>query len=615
MITLCLHTDYIRIRPVEKAIPNAEMLTDELKSIDVDECLVAFLAVEDGDGRDSVEHMAGLIEEHAKKVNAKVIVIYPYVHLTQNPAPIADAYSLTKELESAVKSRGFNTFRAPFGWYKSFELKVKGHPLSELSKRVSGKEEGELISQSLKQEDEIKSEFYILTPDGMLTPVDEYDFSNDKDLEIFKNYEIKKSRVYERVPEHIKLMKEHEIAQPEPGSDVGNLKWLPKGRLIKKLLEKHVTDMCIGSGAVEVETPIMYDFQHPALEKYLNRFPARQYIVKSDKKKYFLRFAACFGQFLISSSSQISYRNLPLRMYELTRYSFRREQSGEVAGLRRLRAFTMPDMHTLTVDLNSAKEEFGKQFEMCQSFMSDIDISYVVAFRILREWYEQNREWYAEFAKKVGKPMLIEMFDKRYAYFITKFEFNVVDSLDKCTALSTVQIDVENAERFNISYVSSDGSKKRPYILHASISGAIERDIYAVLEKQGMVKSSGGVPMFPLWLAPTQVRVIPVSADQVDYARGIVHNMRGKVRADVDDRNESLGKRIREAEKEWVPYIAVVGKEEAAKGTVAVRKRGSREQLSMTVDELITEVSEKTAMYPYEELSLSNQLSKRFSFI
>ncbi len=618
MITLALHVDYIKVKPIEKAIEQAEKLTDEMKDLHMEEALVPLIAIEEGDTEQVAKSMADLIEEHARKVNTNNVMVYPYVHLTEKPANPTLAYELTLKLEQLMLAKNFTVKRAPFGWYKSFELRVKGHPLSELSKRIGEKdvkEGGDIVSQSIAQESQTKSQFFIMTPDGNLTPVKDFNFSKHRNLEIFANYEIKKSRVYERDPEHISLMKEHELVQPEPGSDVGNLRWLPKGRLIKKLLERHVTDVCIGEGAVEVETPIMYDFQHPALEKYLNRFPSRQYVVASDKKKFFLRFAACFGQFLIASTSTFSYKSLPLRMFELSRYSFRREQSGEVAGLRRLRAFTMPDMHTMTADLEQAKQDFFKQMEISQTMMSDIECEYETAFRILTEWYDQNKEWYAQLAKKIGKPVLIEMFDRRYAYFITKFEFNVVDSLDKCTALSTVQIDVENAERFDISYVAQDGTKKRPFILHASVSGAIERQVYAILEKQGMIRTKGGVPQYPLWLSPTQVRVIPVSEDQLDYARALVHNMKGKVRVDLDDRNESLGKRIREAEKEWIPYIIVVGKEEAVSGKVTVRKRGNKEQFKMDPVELSAEIQEKTARFPFDEMSLPKEMSKRYSFI
>ncbi len=616
MITLALHVDYIKVKPVEKSFESAEELNDELKEVSMEEALVAFLASEVGDNDEVVLAMVKQIREHADKVNTKNILVYPYVHLTDNPSNPSLAHSLLIKTEEELKKLNYNTKRAPFGWYKSFELKVKGHPLSELSKRIGQKEakEMEVVSESLKQEDLVKSQFKIMDTNGELIDIDKFDFSKHPDLKKFASYEIKKSRVYEKEPGHIALMREHDIAQNEPGSDIGNLRWLPKGKLIKKLIERHVTDKSIESGAIEVETPLMYDFQHPALEKYLNRFPARQYIVLSDKKKFFLRFAACFGQFLISRDMQFSYKNLPLKMFELTRYSFRREQSGEVTGLRRLRAFSMPDMHTITKDLEQSKKEFAKQFEMSIDFMKDLELEFVVAFRMQKEWYEQNKEWYTEFAKVVGEPMLIEMFDIRYAYFITKFEFNFVDSLDKCSSLSTVQIDVENSERFDITYVDEDNEKKFPYLLHASISGAVERDIYAILEKQSMIKAKGEIPQFPLWLSPTQLRLIPVSEDQVEYCESLLPKFKGKVRVDYDDRGESLGKKIRQAGVEWVPYVAVIGKKEIETGKLNVKVRGKEEALDLTVEELINEITSKTSKFPFEELSLPKPISKRFSF-
>jgi threonyl-tRNA synthetase len=210
--------------------------------------------------------------------------------------------------------------------------------------------------------------------------------------------------------------------------------------------------------------------------------------------------------------------------------------------------------------------------------------------------------------------MLVEVFNERYAYFITKFELNFVDSLDKCSSLSTVQIDVENSERFDIKYVDENNEKKFPYILHASIPGAIDRDIYAVLEKQSMIKANGGVPEFPLWLAPTQLRLIPVSEDQVEFCESLLSKFKGKVRVDYDDRGENLGKKIRQAGVEWVPYVAVIGKKEIESGKLNVKVRGKEEALDLNVEELLTEITTKTSKYPFEELSLPKQISRRFSF-
>jgi threonyl-tRNA synthetase len=177
------------------------------------------------------------------------------------------------------------------------------------------------------------------------------------------------------MPPHVPLMKKLEIADYELGSDPGNIRWYPKGRLIKSLLEQFVTSKMSEYGAMEVETPVMYDFQHPSLADYLNRFPARQYLLKSEDKELFLRFAACFGQFLMLHDAQFSYKQTPLKLYELTRYSFRREKSGEVVGLRRLRAFSMPDCHAFCTDLEQAKKEFIIRFKLSAQILEGIGLS------------------------------------------------------------------------------------------------------------------------------------------------------------------------------------------------------------------------------------------------
>jgi len=233
-----------------------------------------------------------------------------------------------KEMESYAKESELETYRAPFGWNKQYNLKIKGHPLAEQSKVITGNIKNKEVSEAVKAEEKLKSFWYILDVNGKLVPVEDFDFKDHVKLKKLADYEIKKSREIKEMPPHIALMKKMEIADFEPGSDPGNLRYYPKGRLIKSLLETFVTQRIVEYGGMEVETPIMYDLNHPILASYLNRFPARQYIVKSDDKEFFLRFAACFGQFLMAKDAQISYKNLPFKIYELTRYSFRREKSG-----------------------------------------------------------------------------------------------------------------------------------------------------------------------------------------------------------------------------------------------------------------------------------------------
>ncbi|MDI3474423.1 MAG: threonyl-tRNA synthetase [Thermococcaceae archaeon] len=481
MRMLLIHSDYLEYEVKDKALKNPEPISDEQKKGRLEEVLAVFMSVEKVDETNPdevVEKAVKEIKDVASQVKADKIFVYPFAHLSSELAKPDVALKILQRIEERLKEEGFEVKRAPFGYYKAFKLSCKGHPLAELSRTIVPS--GEAVSKeerniALEKEEELKSYWYILTPEGELIEVDKFDFTGHENLKKFANYEISKNRVADREPPHVKFMLEQELVDYEPGSDGGNLRYYPKGRLIKGLLEQYVTEKVIEYGAMEVETPIMYDFEHPALEKYLNRFPARQYVVKSGDKKFFLRFAACFGQFLIKKDATISYRNLPLRMYELTRYSFRREKSGELSGLRRLRAFTMPDMHTVARDLRQAMDEFKKQYKLSMEVLKGVGLTpddYEVAIRFTRDFWEENKDFIVELAKIIEKPVLIEMWDQRFFYFILKFEFNFVDNLDKAAALSTVQIDVENAERFGITYYDDRQSSRPRELSRCTRSGS-----------------------------------------------------------------------------------------------------------------------------------------------
>ncbi len=614
MKILLLHSDYIEYE-VKKKTKFAEPF--EGKGERVDEALVVFVSVEKGDTEETALRAVDEIRDVAGKVNADRVVLYPYAHLSSDLADAETAVNLLKFMEERL-SDDFEVHRSPFGWYKAFKISCKGHPLSELSREIRG-EDAEL-TQALKDEEKAKSYWYILTPDKELVDVEKFDFSDYPNLRKFVEYEIAKRRAVDQVPPHVELMKRLEIADYEEASDSGHMRYYPSGRLIKSLLEMFVTEKCIEYGAMEVETPIMYDRSHPTLRKYLERFPARQYIIRGDKRDFFLRFAACFGQFLMTSQATITYRHLPLKMYELTRYSFRKEQRGELVGLRRLRAFTMPDMHTIVRDIEEAKEEFYNQYKLSVEVLKEIGLEpddYEVAIRITRDFYEENRDFIHSIAEVLNKPILIEMWDRRFFYFVLKFEFNFVDALDKASALSTVQIDVENAERYGITYVDSDGSEKYPMILHCSASGAIERVIYALLEKAHLSAEKGVLPMLPVWLSPTQVRVIPIAERHLEKAIEIAQTLNeNRIRADVDDREETTAKKVRDAATNWIPYIAVIGDREIEEGmlTVTVRKESTlknQKKVKMTLEELISEIKNETEGKPYKPLPMHFLLSKR----
>ncbi len=643
MQLLFIHSDYIEYEAKQKTRV-AEPIDESRKRERIEEVLVAFVAVEREDEKDVRYAVEKATEETISvfnKVGAERIVLYPYAHLSSELASPERSMEILKAMERDLLSSGVDVKRAPFGWYKSFTLRCKGHPLSELSRKIQVREgvtagveaeevEVEKLSKALEAEEKAESHFFFMDTgnEGNLIRTEDFDFELEEraNLQKFFLYESEKRRAVDRVPPHVELMKRLEIADYEPSSDPGNLRFYPKGKLIKSLLENHVRNSVAEYGAVEVETPIMYSTEHPSLKEYLERFPARQYSMagKGGKPDLFLRFSACFGQFLMSKDMSISYKNLPLKIFELAS-SFRREKRGELVGLRRLRKFTMPDMHTLCKDMGEALEEFKKQYELCIQVLDGIGFStrdYEVAIRFTREFYDDtaNREFIEELVRIAGKPVLIERWDQRFFYFVLKFEFNFVDALGKASALSTVQIDVENAERYGITYVDANGEEKSPIILHCSPSGAIERCMYALLERAYLEKERGVLPMLPLWLSPTQLRIIPVAERHLEYIEGILPVLSG-IRADVDDREETVSKKIRDAGRDWIPYVAVVGDKEVERKTLSVTireessKGGKQKPEEMDVYALKNMIEQVIKSKPFRELAHSYKLSKRAKFV
>jgi len=615
---LQLHVDSVEYEPIQ--VESSVYEDVEKKVYRVDDALLLLISIEKDDSEELASEVVRDSLDFMSRMKINKLVVYPYAHLSTNLAPPYKALNILKKIRWEASSKKIDVHCAPFGWNKRLVISVKGHPLAEQLKSYSSLPESgeEALSKALLMEEKLKSYWFILTPDGQMTPVEEFDFKNYSNLEYLVRYEIAKSRAVLEQPPHVQLMKKLEIADYESGSDPGNMRWPAKGRLIKSLLEQYVTSKVIEYGGVEVETPVMYDMHHPSLEKYLHRFPARQYVIKTEDKEYFLRFAACFGQFLMASDMVLSYRHLPFWLYELTRYSFRREKSGELAGLRRLRAFTMPDVHAFVKDVEQAKAEMKKRLKLSLEVLEGAGLKkddLEMAIRFTREFYEENKEFIYELVKAFGKPVLAEMWDERFFYFILKWEFNFIDGQKKAAALSTDQIDVENARQYGITYVDEDGVRKYPIILHCSPSGAIERVIYALLERAYMIMEKGGKPMLPVWLSPTQVRLIPVAERHVEDCMNLLDKIeKEQIRVDIDDREETVDKKIKDAESEWIPYIVVFGDREKKRGELSVRIRETGKIEYMRLERLVEEIKKHNHGKPFKPLSLPKLLSRRPSF-
>lgn len=607
MRILLIHSDYLNYN-VKNKTPVAEEIEDAKKQGAFDESLVVFTAVEKDDENNPQGIVKNLVKEVIKtndQVKAENIVLYPYAHLSSSLSSPKVAVQVLKDVEEALDAEGLNVKRVPFGWYKAFEISCKGHPLSELSRTITAEEEDE-------EEVEKKPSSWSILDGDKIIDIDDFKFENDQ-LEKLVSYELGTGASDAGEPPHVKLMREKELCDYESASDVGNLKWFPKGRLVRDLLADYVYNLVVDQGAMPIETPIFYDLDNEAINVHAAKFGERQYRTDT-KKNLMLRFACCFGAFRVMADPFITWKNLPAKLYELSTYSFRFEKKGEVVGLKRLRAFTMPDFHSFCADMNSTLEEFSKQTDMCIQTGVDLDVKYEIIFRATKDFYDENKDWMYSIGKKIGKPVLLEILPERKHYWSCKIDFAAIDYLGRPIENPTVQIDVESGKRFDITYLGEDGKEHYPTILHCSPTGSIERVICSLLEKTA-IELDEKAPMLPTWLSPIEVRIITVGEDHKDFANELYDKINAEnIRVDVDDRDESVGKKIRNAATEWIPYIFVVGDNEKESGVFSVTVRETGEKVDMTVDELIKEVLDKTKGMPYRGLPLPKDISTRINF-
>lgn len=609
MRVLFIHSDYLKYQTKNKT-KIAEQIEPDQKEGYFEDVLVVFTAVEAQDENKSEEIVSKVIKEVEdvfKKIKAEKIVIYPYAHLSSSLSSPEIAKSILNKMENILKEKGYKVARAPFGWYKSFEISCKGHPLSELSRTITPEDKIQEIDEK-----DIESQWYILDQGKLISP-DEFEFKSEE-LQKLAMYELGKIKSSGEESPHVKLMREKNLADYEPSADVGHLRWYPKGRVIRDLLADYVYQLVTCEGAMQVETPIMYDLADEAIRVHAEKFGERQYRMGHSKKELMLRYACCFGAFRVLSDSFLTWKNLPVRIYELSTYSFRMEKKGEVVGLKRLRGFTMPDLHTVCQDLEQSLIEFDRQILMCKQTGDDLEVNYEVIFRASEDFYEKYKDWMHQAASKLGKPVLMEILPERKHYWICKMDFAAIDYLGRPIENPTIQIDVESGKRFDITYLNEDEEEAHPIIIHCSPTGSIERVICSLLEKTAIERNEKA-PMLPTWLSPTQVRLLPISERHLDFALDFAAKLKDhNIRVDVDDRAERVGKKIRNAAQEWIPYVAVIGDREVENGEITVNIRKTEEKKTTDLDNLVKIIKDETSGMPFRALPLPLLVSERIAF-
>ncbi len=416
-------------------------------------------------------------------------------------------------------------------------------------------------------------------------------------------------------PPHIRIMRQLELIDYEPASDVGHFKFFPKGSLLKELMEDYVTEIAVELiGAMRIETPLMYRISQKDIAEQAEKFLEKDYRIKLSKdKELLLRFAGDFGLFSTMKNVQMSQRQLPIRVFELSP-SFRLEKRGECVGLRRLRAFTMPDIHCFCANYEQGKEDFAMITKNYDILIRGLGINYILVFRVVEEFYDQTKDLLLSLAEDLKRPILVELLPEMSHYWNVKNEFQFVDAAEGSGQLSTVQLDVSDAERYGITYTNEAGEEVGCIIVHTSI-GSLERLIYGLLESAAKRQQEGHLPMLPVWLSPVQVLVIPVADRHKEHAEKTADKLRAhNVRAVIDDRGKTVGWKVRNAGQQWVPFVAVIGDKEmkAAKLPVTVREKSVAKNTtveSLTPSALAKIINEASKGKPFRQLTLPKHMS------
>jgi threonyl-tRNA synthetase len=587
---LQLHSNFIEYEPVKKEAAIAEEC--EKKKRRLEELVVLFTCVEQGDIETVAKKAIEEVKSSLDKLKVNRILIYPYAHLSSNLANPTTALRIIKAMEKHAKEVGIETYRTPFGWCKQFSISIKGHPLAEQAKVILPSE----LKEEKKKEWKIpKPEYTILTLDGRTVLAEDYKFGEgEEDFEALVEKEAFKKEAVGGEPRFISVLKKFGF-EWEPSSDSGHMRYGPKAALMVDLAGDYawqsVTEMGIPSFSIKGTN--LFNLDIPAIKEHADLFGERLYTVRVDNEEFVLKYAACFQQFSMIKDWTISYRQIPLGMFEIAD-SYRLEQSGECLLGFRLRRFFMPDYHIFCKDLEHAKEVSIGVHRKIYEKIRELGNDYVSVYNLTKSFFEKNRE-----------------FPEKKYYWVINVEYNIIDGLKRPREIATFQIDVGNARRFGIKFVGKNREKVYPPILHIAVLGGIERYIFTVFDTALKQR----VPSLPLWLSPVQVRVIPVSDSFGEDAEKIADGIEaGLIRVDVDDRSLTMQKKVREAEMEWVNYIVVIGQKEVDSGVLAVRDREAGKIRKMLLRKLIDEVKGKTEGKPFRALTLPRLLSQRPQF-
>lgn len=419
----------------------------------------------------------------------------------------------------------------------------------------------------------------------MLTRIYGTAFANKTDLE---NYLTMMEEAKKR--DHRKLGKELGLfmfAEEGPGFPF----FLPKGMTLKNTLIDYWREIHLREGYQEVSTPIILSRKLWENSGHWDHYKDNMYTTAIDEEDYAVKPMNCPGGMLVYKNQPHSYRDLPLRVGELG-LVHRHEKSGQLHGLMRVRCFTQDDAHIFMRD-DQIEDEIKGVTRLINEVYTQFGFEYFVELSTRPEdsmGSDEDWEMATNGLKKALEDMGLEYIvnEGDGAFYGPKIDFHLRDSLGRTWQCGTIQLDFQMPQRFNLEYTAEDGSKKRPIMIHRVCFGSIERFIGILIEHFA--------GKFPVWLAPVQVKVIPVSEKSMEYAAGVYEKLKAAgIRTELDHKDEKVGYKIRQAQLEKVPYMLVLGEKEAAEGAITVRSRDKGDLGAAGLEDFIADIKKMVA--------------------
>ncbi len=555
-----MHADFIEYRPIEKEIAGAEEIRP--RPVREEELVVLFTAFERGDDEELVKKAVSETKEFLSKLGTNRVMVYPFAHISQDLARPPEALSLLLYMEKEAAGQGLEAMRAPFGWTKALQIKVKGHPLAEMSRSYSHAVQAAPPPAKPKREPSERE---------MLARVRKSDFGQLPDTD------------HRSLGEKLDLFS---LQEPSPGM----VYWHDKGLKLRNLLIDFIRAELAGRGYVEISTPALANTMLWRVSGHWDHYRDNMFLTSLGDEEMGLKPMNCPSTFLVYKSRRWSFRELPVR-YAIFDALYRNELSGVATGLFRVKILTQDDAHIIATE-DQAEAELSDMLDLMEKLYGVFGLKYKVKISTRPdESMGSDEEW--ERATKTlihvveARGLAYEIKEKEGNFYAPKIDVDIKDSLGREWQCGTFQLDLQMPKQFGLSYTGSDGKEHMPVVLHRTIYGSLERFIGILLEHyQGKL---------PLWLSPVQTRVLPLTDDQVPYAKQVLSSLlRGGVRVEGDFEHATLNAKVRNAQLQKIPYIVVVGGKEEVAHTIAVRTRDGKQQFDVKLEEFVAEVKSRS---------------------